>query len=221
VKLQGNLLISERESRHSSLYLFAVIVVSLFSLVLFLLLMLRKQMITRLEANNEILKKVSETDPLTGIGNRRFLDYKLEALKGKDIQVAFLLLDIDYFKDINDKFGHDTGDEILVAISETIQNFCRKSDIFARIGGEEFVILSMSSTEESAYFFAERVRSCVEDMSRTFESTITTSIGVALGNMKEVIFDELYKQADVALYLAKSQGRNRVALYPKTDYLSK
>lgn len=221
VKLQGNLLISERESRHSSLYLFAVIVVSLFSLVLFLLLMLRKQMITRLEANNEILKKVSETDPLTGIGNRRFLDYKLEALKGKDIQVAFLLLDIDYFKDINDKFGHDTGDEILVAISETIQDVCRKNDIFARIGGEEFVILSMSSTEESAYFFADRVRGCVEDMSRTFESTITTSIGVALGNMKEVIFDELYKQADVALYLAKSQGRNRVALYPKTDYLSK
>jgi PleD family two-component response regulator len=79
----------------------------------------------------------------------------------------------------------------------------------------------MSSTEESAYFFADRVRGCVEDMSRTFESTITTSIGVALGNMKEVIFDELYKQADVALYLAKSQGRNRVALYPKTDYLSK
>jgi diguanylate cyclase (GGDEF)-like protein len=213
IKLQDELLISERESQHSSFYLFAVIVVSLISLVLFLLLMLRKQIITRLEATNKTLKSASETDHLTGIGNRRFLDHKINEFKGKDVQMAFLLLDIDHFKNINDNFGHDAGDEILVAIAETIQRLCRKNDLFARIGGEEFVILSMNNTEESACLFAERIRSCIEGMARSFESTLTVSIGVALGNMKKSQYDDLYKQADIALYSAKNHGRNKVVLY--------
>ena len=136
IKLQDELLVSERESLHSSLYLFAVVVISLISLVLILILMLRKQVIARLEATNKTLKKASETDPLTGIGNRRFLDNKINEFKGKDIQMAFLLLDIDHFKGINDNFGHDVGDEILVSIAETIKDLCRKNDLFARIGGE-------------------------------------------------------------------------------------
>ncbi|MFT7008829.1 MAG: diguanylate cyclase (GGDEF)-like protein [Colwellia sp.] len=127
--------------------------------------------------------------------------------------MAFLLLDIDHFKNINDNFGHDAGDEILVAIAETIQRLCRKNDLFARIGGEEFVILSMNSTEESACLFAERIRSCIEGMARSFESTVTVSIGVALGNMKKSQYDDLYKQADIALYSAKNHGRNKVVLY--------
>jgi diguanylate cyclase (GGDEF)-like protein len=215
IKLQDELIISERESRHSSLYLFAVIVFSLITLVLFLILMLRKQAIARLEATNKTLKKASETDHLTGIGNRRFLDHKINEFKGQDIQMAFLLLDIDHFKNINDNFGHDAGDKILVAISETIKRLCRKNDLFARIGGEEFVILSMNSDEEAACLFAERVRACIESMVRSFESTVTTSIGVALGNMKKANYDDLYKQADIALYLAKDQGRNKVQLYSK------
>jgi len=217
IKLQDELLISERESRHSSLYLFAVIIFSLISLVLFLILMLRKQVIARLEATNKTLKKAAETDPLTGIGNRRFLENKINSFKGKDIQMAFLLLDIDHFKDINDNFGHDAGDEILVAIANTIKRLCRKGDLLARIGGEEFVILNMNSNEESAYLFAERVRACVEGMARSFEATVTTSIGVALGNMKKASYDDLYKQADIALYLAKDQGRNKVLLYSKQN----
>ncbi|NQY87969.1 MAG: GGDEF domain-containing protein [Colwellia sp.] len=219
IKLQNQLLISERESRHSSLYLFAVIVFSLISLVLFLILMLRKQVISRLEATNITLKKASETDPLTGIGNRRFLENKINSFKGKDIQMAFLLLDIDHFKDINDNFGHDAGDVILVAIADTIKRLCRKDDLLARIGGEEFVILNMNSNEESAYLFAERVRVCVEGLARSFEATVTTSIGVALGNMKKASYDDLYKQADIALYSAKDQGRNKVLLYSKQNAL--
>lgn len=213
--LQNELLISERESRHSSLYLFASIVVSLICLVLFLVLMLRKQVIARLEATNKTLKKASETDHLTGIGNRRFLDQKINSLKGQDIKMAFLLLDIDKFKDVNDNFGHDAGDAILVAIAETVKRLCRKDDLFARIGGEEFVILSMNSNDEAAYLFAERIRGCIENMSRSFESKITASIGVTLGNTKEVNYDELYKQADLALYSAKEQGRNRVIMHSK------
>ena len=125
------------------------------------------------------------------------------------------MLDIDHFKDINDNFGHDAGDQILVAIADTIKRLCRKDDLFARIGGEEFVILNMNSDEESAYLFAERVRACIEGMARSFEATVTTSIGVALGNMKIANYDAMYKQADIALYLAKDQGRNKVLLYSK------
>ena len=213
IKLQDELLISERESLNASLYLFAVVVISLVSLILFLILMIRRQVIARLEAKNKTLKETSETDYLTGIGNRRFLDRKINEFKGQDIQMAFLLLDIDHFKDINDNFGHDAGDKILVAISETIKRLCRKNDLFARIGGEEFVILSMNSDEESAGLFAERVRVGIEGMARSHESAVTTSVGFALGNMKHANYDDLYKQADIALYLAKDRGRNKVQLY--------
>jgi diguanylate cyclase (GGDEF)-like protein len=213
IKLQDELLISERESRHASLYLFAVIVISLISLVLFLVLMLRKQVIARLEATNKTLKEASETDHLTGIGNRRFLDNKINTFKGQDIQMAFLLLDIDHFKDINDNFGHAAGDEVLVAISDTIKRLCINNDLFARIGGEEFVILSMDTSEEAAYIFAEKVRACIESMAKSFDSTVTVSIGISLGNMKKANYDDLYKQADIALYSAKDQGRNKVLLF--------
>ena len=213
IKLQDELLISERESRHASLYLFAVIVISLISLVLFLVLMLRKQVIARLEATNKTLKEASETDHLTGIGNRRFLDNKINTFKGQDIQMAFLLLDIDHFKDINDNFGHAAGDEVLVAISDMIKRLCINNDLFARIGGEEFVILSMDTSEEAAYIFAEKVRACIESMAKSFDSTVTVSIGISLGNMKKANYDDLYKQADIALYSAKDQGRNKVLLF--------
>ena len=213
IKLQDELLISERESRHASLYLFAVIVISLISLVLFLVLMLRKQVIARLEATNKALKEASETDHLTGIGNRRFLDNKINTFKGQDIQMAFLLLDIDHFKDINDNFGHAAGDEVLVAISDMIKRLCINNDLFARIGGEEFVILSMDTSEEAAYIFAEKVRACIESMAKSFDSTVTVSIGISLGNMKKANYDDLYKQADIALYSAKDQGRNKVLLF--------
>lgn len=214
IKLQDDLLISERESRHASLYLFAVIVISLISLVLFLILMLRKQVISRLEATNKTLKKASETDHLTSIGNRRFLEHQIDTFRGQDIPMAFLLLDVDHFKDINDNFGHDAGDEVLVAIAHKIKRLCRKDDLFARIGGEEFVILLMDSSEVSACLFAERVRSSIEEMAGPFESKVTASIGVAFGNMKNANYDELYKQADIALYSAKDKGRNKVLLFP-------
>lgn len=213
IKLQDELLISERDSRHASMYLFAVIIISLITLVLFLILMIRKQVISRLEATNKTLKKAAETDHLTGIGNRRFLDHKISTFKGQDIQMAFLLIDVDHFKDINDTFGHDAGDKVLVAIAENINRLCRKDDLFARIGGEEFVILTMNSDEKSACYFAERVRSSIEVMARPFESKVTASIGVAFGNMNNANYDELYKKADIALYSAKDKGRNKVLLF--------
>mgnify|MGYP001988506450 CR=1 FL=1 len=147
IKLQDEWPISERRSRHTSLYWFAVIVILLISLVLFLVLRLRKQVNSCLEATSKILKEASEIYHLTGIGNRHFLDHKFDTFKGQDIKMAFLILDIDHFKDINDNFGHAAGDEILVAISNAIKKICKKNNLFARIAGEKFVILSINSRE--------------------------------------------------------------------------
>ncbi|MDU0352812.1 diguanylate cyclase [Paraglaciecola aquimarina] len=213
IKLQEELLVSERESRLNAWYLLAGIVFSLLSLVLFLVLMLRKQAISRLEASNQNLKLASETDPLTGAGNRRFLEHKIGQIKGKSVPLAFLLLDLDHFKRINDTFGHDVGDQVLVAIAEAIGKVCRENDSFARIGGEEFVILNMCKDIDSARSFAERMRICIENMSHLHKLNVTASIGVVMGNMQFANYDELYKKADIALYMAKGQGRNRVEVY--------
>ncbi|NMP33231.1 GGDEF domain-containing protein [Thalassotalea sp. M1531] len=213
IKLQEDLLQKERESRHSSLYLFVAIVISLVCLVLFLTLRLRKQAMLRLEAKNHALKIASETDPLTGIGNRRYLDRKLAVYQGKSIEIAFLLIDVDYFKEINDNLGHDVGDEVLTGIASTIKDLCRKEDIFARIGGEEFAILQLNSDKKSSLAFANRVRQKIEQMRSTFDFSITASIGVSIGNMTSANYDDLYKQSDLALYQAKSAGRNKVQEY--------
>ncbi|MFD2165905.1 diguanylate cyclase [Thalassotalea euphylliae] len=216
IKLQEDVLQKERESRHSSLYLFAAIVFSLVCLVLFLVLSLRKQAMLRLEVKNQALIVASETDPLTGIGNRRFIDRKLAAYQGQDINIAFLLIDIDFFKAINDNFGHDIGDEVLINIANTVKSLCRKEDMFARIGGEEFAILLLDSDKASALTFADRVRKAIEQMRTPCDSPITASIGVSVGNMSHANYDDLYKRSDIALYQAKDDGRNKVQEYDKS-----
>jgi len=220
IKLQEDLLQKERESRNSSLYLFAAIVISLLCVVLLLVLVLRRQAMLKLEAKNQELKIASETDPLTGIGNRRYLDRKLTIYHGESIDIAFLLIDIDYFKEINDNFGHDVGDKILVGLAKTVSELCRKEDIFARIGGEEFAILLLNSDKKSALAFANRVRKSISAMRSSFDSSITASIGVSLGNMKHATYDELYKQSDLALYQAKSEGRNQVQEFLSDKHFS-
>ena len=96
----------------------------------------------------------SETDYLTGIGNRRYLERKFTSMQGANIQSAFLLIDIDYFKEINDTYGHDAGDKVLIALTNALQSMCGKgkdnADIFARIGGEEFVIMTFNKEPRAA-----------------------------------------------------------------------
>ena len=219
IHLQETLLQKEREAKHSSLFLFAAVVFSLVCLVLFLALRLRKQKLMRLEQTNETLVIESETDPLTGIGNRRYLDRKIASMRGEPISTAFLLIDVDHFKELNDTYGHDTGDNVLIALADMLKSLCRKDDIVARIGGEEFVILLFNTTNHSAIEFAERVRASVEGQVFNQRCTITVSIGVATGNMDCANYDKFYKQADMALYHAKSDGRNHVREYATGERL--
>lgn len=212
-QLQEALLQREREAKHSTFFLFTSIVISLFCLVLFLALRLRQQKLLRLEQTNQSLLVASETDPLTQVGNRRYLDKKLNILSQASTELAFLLLDIDHFKTLNDAYGHDVGDDVLVRLANILKALCRKEDVLARIGGEEFAILLPNTNKSASLVFAERVREAVASNAFEVSERVTVSIGVALGNTKNADYDELYKQADTAMYRAKTDGRNHVRAF--------
>lgn len=211
IRLQGQVIESERAARNSTFYLFGIAVFAIISLLLFAILRLRKQALIRLEGTNKILEHASQTDPLTGIGNRRYLKEKMKDYIGTDQPLAFLLLDVDHFKAVNDSYGHSIGDNLLKNIADTVKSLCRKDELFARIGGEEFVVVLLDVEKEAALQFAERIRSNVAKMDSEIETTITVSIGVSFGNILNSTFDEMYKKSDIALYHAKSEGRNKVS----------
>jgi len=147
-------------------------------------------------------------DPLTGLANRRFMDIKLQqaiALAERyDKPLCVSLLDIDFFKKYNDSKGHDAGDKMLIMVAEKISLGIRKSDLAARFGGEEFLIILPESDMTGASLAVERIRQDIED-----SLEITISAGIALYK-KGSSDEELIRTADSALYLAKENGRNRV-----------
>lgn len=169
---------------------------------------------------SEELRHLAELDSLTGISNRRsFLERCQIYLKSEYVDessVSLLLLDIDHFKQINDSFGHQVGDQILIDVARTVKEVLRKDDYFARIGGEEFIILLKDVEETTAKKVAEKIRLAVESISMLHNgSTIscTISIGATVCDRKQADFDDLFNQADKALYSAKAKGRNCVVQY--------
>ena len=171
-----------------------------------------------LAAKNEILEKLALTDPLTGLANRRAFQEALEAevaRVGRHGRPASLLfLDLDHFKAVNDSHGHAVGDEVLAGFSRVLRRGCRKGDLAARFGGEEFSILLPTTGRFPASLVAERIRKATEalPLGRMHPVQVTVSIGVAsteeLPEPREAA--ELLRRADAALYRAKTEGRNRV-----------
>lgn len=162
-------------------------------------------------AANVKLQKLASTDPLTGAVNRRELIRRIETLRGP---TSLLLLDIDYFKDINDNFGHPAGDAVLIEFVTLIQNILRKQDVLSRIGGEEFAIVLNDTDSISARGLAERIRRQIEAHVFSIsghEIKLTISIGiVTVAEGKTADGVELMQKADSALYQAKQSGRNRI-----------
>ena len=159
------------------------------------------------------LEKLSETDPLTSIYNRRkfneLLEREVERSKRYDSGLSIIMCDIDHFKKINDEFGHDVGDNALKIFSSTIHDNIREVDMFARWGGEEFMILMPNSDINSAESVAEKLRKVIEDTEIKKITAFTASFGVTDLN-KDDTTESFIKRVDEALYKAKSGGRNKV-----------
>ena len=175
--------------------------------------------VTDLVRNAEQLEKLATTDGMTGLHNRRHFMKLAEAEWGRFQRhgrpLSLLMLDVDFFKSINDRFGHDVGDQVVAQIAALCREDRRVSDVVARIGGEEFALLLPETAMEAAYTVAERLRRCVEAsplLSNSNGLAVTVSIGVAEAGPGMSSIVDLMKDSDRALYEAKRLGRNRVVL---------
>jgi diguanylate cyclase (GGDEF)-like protein len=173
----------------------------------------------RLEERNAELDRMAMTDPLTGASNRRnFMvqaTEELERSKRSGNPISFLMFDIDHFKAVNDRYGHDSGDEVLRRFTKHCLSHLRSIDRFARFGGEEFFALLIQTDQDEAKNVAERLRKSVEDMEVPANGgviRITVSIGLTTTTDDSLSVEESIKRTDKALYEAKRMGRNRVAI---------
>lgn len=164
----------------------------------------------------ERIERMAITDGLTGLFNHRYFQERLSSefsrLGRLSMDLSLLLIDIDYFKKINDTYGHPVGDEVLKAVAETIRKTIRDIDIPARYGGEEFALLLPGTDGDGAVKMAERLRSSILKQRFPFEKgeiTVTVSIGISTAPADANNKEELIKKADDALYKAKDKGRNR------------
>jgi len=158
------------------------------------------------------------TDELTGLYNRRYFDRHLNLMLDKareqDRDMALMLIDMDFFKAVNDGHGHDIGDAVLREFSQRLRRNIRGVDLACRFGGEEFVVLMPDTDYRQAQAVAERVRAAVAERPFAIEEktplTVTCSVGVALNEHDLDTPESIMKRADIALYRAKREGRNRV-----------
>ena len=164
----------------------------------------------------DLLIEYAHIDPLTGLPNRRALMERMQQEWARmvryGLQFSFIMLDIDHFKRVNDTYGHDIGNQMLQSIANSIAGQCRKTDLPARCGGEEFAIVVPGEKASDAAILAERCRKGIEAIRlTTADQTVrtTASFGVADSNGLSST-DALIAQADAALYQAKGAGRNRV-----------
>ncbi|BBW24645.1 cell signaling regulator (plasmid) [Enterobacter kobei] len=167
------------------------------------LLMMTKQ-VTRL--SDEAM-----TDPLTGLYNRKGFSSRIK-IHGQTAEHSLIAIDIDHFKSINDRFGHDGGDSVLVNLSNLLRLLTRQKDIICRFGGEEFIIFVPDSSLEEASAVAERIRNLVAETPFPDGLSITLSAGVASLSDCHADVASLLRQADLAMYEAKNAGRNRVCV---------
>jgi diguanylate cyclase (GGDEF)-like protein len=157
----------------------------------------------------------ASVDSLTGLPNRRYFDEfcgLLARRRRADDAVGVLMIDIDRFKDLNDRYGHAVGDEVLRSVATAIVSAVRDDDVPARYGGEEFVVLLRNPTRSVAVDVGERVRHAVGalDLAEHGVPGVSVSVGVAVASVPDQPIDELVADADTALYRAKRAGRNRV-----------
>jgi len=170
---------------------------------------------------HEKINLLASTDPLTGLANRRTLEHGLEVMLERaarlDTSLAVIMVDIDYFKQVNDNYGHACGDEALKAVAGLLAGAVRNVDLAARYGGEEFALVLENTDVRGAEKLAERIRAAVEAMAVACEGQeikVTISMGIAICPGHGDDPETLLARADEALYRAKEAGRNRVEIAP-------
>jgi two-component system chemotaxis response regulator CheY len=172
--------------------------------------------LAELAAKNELLERLALTDPLTQLANRRAFEESLRAEASRTFRhcqpLSLLYLDLDRFKEVNDRHGHAAGDEVLSGFADLLRKAARRGDVVARIGGEEFAVLLPHTDREQACRAAERIRKATEATPlgvRRVAVTVSIGVGVFAGSSLEEI-PAFVADADGALYRAKAAGRNRV-----------
>ena len=176
---------------------------------------LLKKAMDQLEENNTILKKQSITDELTGLVNRRYL---IKNLKNKmyiaerySTPLSIILFDIDYFKKINDTYGHLVGDEVLVQVALMFKNQMRKTDIIGRFGGEEFLLILPNTTLENGIKVAQNLNNQIKKLKfKNMPDYIVTLSGGICEFNNEIRCEDLLSRVDDLLYVAKNNGRDRI-----------
>ena len=181
-----------------------------------------KRRTEELEALHKELKDLASRDSLTGLYNRRTFQehagWQLEDAARRGEPISVLMLDIDFFKRINDQYGHAEGDRVLKTIADALQASCRQNDVLARVGGEEFALLLPNTDVPGSVTMAEKIRVAIMELGGMREK-ITVSLGVVTFTPRSSIiatselFAQLFEQADHALYSAKRLGRNRVCQF--------
>ena len=172
-----------------------------------------KNKVDELYSMTNSLEEKAHRDNLTGINNRDSFEMlfskEIKTARSNSASLSLVMLDIDNFKDINDTFGHQAGDNILIEIAHLIEKNIKPNDIFARWGGEEFVLLLPKTSLDGGFAFAQKLRDIIANHTFSYKEVITASFGVAeldIGDDKSTFFHK----ADKALYAAKTNGRNRV-----------
>lgn len=179
---------------------------------------------TQLQQSVSRLNKLALTDELTQLANRRCfvesVETELSRCKRGTGSVTMMIIDLDLFKNINDNFGHHAGDAALVQVAGLLKTALRQYDIVGRIGGEEFAIFLGSSDLGTALTIAERVRlSLVNNPLRYKDHSINLSASIGMTSRRcDATFEQLYTEADAALYKAKANGRNRVELFEQAEF---
>jgi len=166
-----------------------------------------------LEIKSQELERISRTDSLTGLANRHYIETALAAEINRHRRyqhnLSIILIDLDHFKRVNDSFGHQVGDKVLITFAEILSNDTRASDLAGRWGGEEFIVICPESDLEGGAVQAENLRQKLEAMHFPVSGSQTASFGIACLAVGESL-DDLIRRADDALYAAKQKGRNRI-----------
>ena len=159
------------------------------------------------------IRDISQIDPLTGIYNRRKIGQNLTEIQNEHRDVTIILMDLDHFKKINASYGHDVGDDVLKQVAFTLSKNVRDEDVVGRFGGEEFILVLQNKSIQQALDIAERCRKEIESTRIKINDKefiqISASFGITVGNHYQTK-QQILKQADEALYLAKKSGRNQV-----------